>query len=384
MKFEQLAVRYIRPNLIKQFPLGEVKGKPRVVGPPRDMISLQARTSEGVDAWATVDTLPFPFYNPESTVEAWALMQEVGKNAVGVEMGSPEEAVDVLGPIVGHNILKAGFANLFFDAESQIKGVPLYSLVGGSKRPVEVGISIAKNATQEDIQKQIDQGFRRIKIKVGPSEDDLKKVAMIRKQNPGLMLMVDANSSFDHRDDEHMRMLREFGALDLLMIEQPLAHDDVRHHVSLQQMFDREKIPGRICLDESVETMDQMIQAVEGGIPIVNIKIARVGGLHVARQMIDYAKDNGVATWIGGMLEPTPSKAHSLAMATHPGVTLPSDISGTSAYFAEGQDPVVEPMVRDGAVINVKDEPGRGWNVDQQKLEAVTDPTKNILVFQSE
>lgn len=379
MKIEYLRASLISPNLIKPFPLGEVKGKPRIVGPARNMITLQAQTAEGVKAWASIDTLPFPFYNTESTTEAWALMNEIGNNVVGVEMGSPEEAVDALGPIVGHNILKAGFANLFFDADAQIKGVPLYSLVGGSNRPVEVGISIAKSATQEEIEKQIAQGFRRIKVKVGPSVDDLEKIAAIRRSNPDLMLMVDANSSFDHRSDQHMRILREFGELDLLMIEQPLAHDDVRHHVELQQMFDREKIPGRICLDESVETMDQMEQAVEGGIPIVNIKIARVGGLHIARQMIDYAEKNNVATWIGGMLEPTPSKAHSLAMATHPGVNLPSDISGTAAYFAEGQDPVVEPMIRDGATISVKDEPGRGWQVDENKLSNVTE---SVLVFE--
>lgn len=382
MKIEQLEARYIRPKLIKPFPLGEVNGKPRVVGPPRDMISIQAKTTEGVNAWATIDTLPFPFYNPESTVEAWALMKEVGKNVIGVEVGDAQEMVDVLGPIVGHNIFKAGFANLFFDADAQIKGVPLYSLIDGSNRPVEVGISIAKSASQEDIEKQIAEGFRRIKVKVGPSEDDLEKIKAIRKSNPDLMLMVDANSSFDHRINEHMRLLREFGNLNLLMIEQPLAHNDVRHHIVLQQMFNQENIPGRICLDESVETMDQMQQAVEGGIPIINIKIARVGGLHIAKEMIEYAKNNGVSTWIGGMLEPTPSKAHSLAMATHPGVNLPSDISGTAAYFEPGQDPVVKPMEREGAVINVKDDPGRGWDVDLKKLETITDQSKEILIFE--
>ncbi|OGK12503.1 hypothetical protein A3C98_01420 [Candidatus Roizmanbacteria bacterium RIFCSPHIGHO2_02_FULL_37_15] len=372
MKIEQLEVRYIIPKLINPFPLGEVNGKPRIVGPARDMIALQAQTTEGYLGWGTIDTLPFPFYNPEWTEGAWELLQRVGPNVVGVEFFDPQEIVDALGPIVGHNIFKAGFANLFFDASAQINGVPLYSLVGGSRRPVEVGISIPKSASQDDIRKQIAQGFRRIKVKVGPLQDDLEKIALIRNANPDVMLMVDANSSFDHGNPEHMRLLRKFAELDLLMIEQPLAPDDIRHHIALQQKFDREGIPGRVCLDESIETLDQLEQAIEGGIPIINIKIARVGGLHVAKQMIDRAQSEGVATWIGGMLEPTPSKAHSLAMATHPGVTLPSDISGTKAYFVEGDDPVTEPMEREGAVIKIREVPGRGWDIDQVKLKEIT------------
>ncbi|OGK16377.1 hypothetical protein A2774_02895 [Candidatus Roizmanbacteria bacterium RIFCSPHIGHO2_01_FULL_39_12c] len=380
MRIETLEARLIKPTLVKAFPLGEVKGHPRIVGPQRDMIALQAESTNGYRGWATIDTLPFPFYNPESTFEAWELLQRVGRNVVGVDMGDAEEIVDRLGPIVGHNIFKAGFANLFFDIDAQAKDVPLYRLVGGMNRTVEVGISIPKSASPEEIERQIAQGFRRIKIKVGPSYDDFKKVAQIRQTYPLLLLMVDANSSFDHNNGDHMNILKAFGELNLLMIEQPLAHDDIRHHVKLQQMFYRNQIPGRICLDESIETIDHMDQAIKGGIPIINIKIARVGGLPIAKRMIEMAESEGVATWVGGMLEPTPSKAHSLAIATHPGVNLPSDISGTAAYFKEGQDPVVEPMVRDGGYIHVKDVPGRGWDVDKNILQNIT---KSFIVFKS-
>jgi O-succinylbenzoate synthase len=381
MKINKLEARLIEPKLKKAFPIGEVNGHERIVGPERAMVILQATLANGILAWASIDTLPFPFYNQEWTKGAWELLKEVGGNVVGKEISSPEEIVDILGPIVGHNMFKAGFANLFLDAQALLENTPLYKLVGGEDQAVEVGISIAKSASQEDIQKFISEGFRRIKVKVGPFQDDYEKVRTIREQNPDVLLMVDANSSFDIDNTEHFELLKKFGELDLLMIEQPLAHDDVARHVELQKYFDLHQIPGKVCLDESIESWEQLIEAIEGGIPIINFKIARVGGLHIAKQMIEYCAEKGVDTWIGGMLESTPSKAQSLALATHPGVTLPSDISGTDAYFTEGDDPTVEPMKRNGAYIKVPDIAGRGWQVDQDKLDLVT---KEVIVFDSE
>lgn len=377
MKFDRIEAIRIEPALQRAFPIGDVDGHPRVVGPLRDMIALEATTDNGIVAWSSIDALPEPFYNAEWAGGDWALVREIGQRVIGKEFASPEDVVHALGPIVGHNMLKAGFSNLFLDAEAQRQGVPLYTLLGGTDPKVEAGISIPKSASQADIEAFIEKGFRRLKIKIGPTQEDFDKVRAIVERNPDNQVMIDANSSFDHTNDEHMRLLREYGAMNLLMMEQPLAHDDIRHHVALQRSFADAGLPGRVCLDESIESWDQLHQAVEGGIPIINIKIARVGGLHVARQMIEYCAAHRVDTWIGGMLEPTPSKAHSLAMATHPGVTLASDISGSSAYFAEGNDPTVQPMVMDKGFITAPNVPGRGWEVDHHILERIT--TERII-----
>lgn len=382
MRFERLEARYIVPRMQHTFSLGDVDGLQRVIGPERDMVVLQGTTGSGIEAWSAIDTTKLPIYGSESTVEAWALVQELGESFVGKSFDNAREAVRSLGYLIDHPIFQAGFANLFIDAQALEKGVPLYALLGGTKKEVEVGVSMSKTSSLTDIeQKIVADKYRRIKVKVGPSYEDYQKIAQIRAAFPTVMTMIDANSSFDWRNSDHMKLLELYGKLDLLMIEQPLDHTDIEHHIALQQFFMREGIPGRICLDESIHTLQDAERAISGGIPIINIKVTRVGGLDIAQEMVERCYAAGVDTWVGGMMELTaPGKAHSLAMAAHHGVTLPSDISGTKAYFAEGQDPCVTPMERDGATIAVPQTVGRGWEVDSVKMEAIT---KEKVIFQS-
>lgn len=382
MKFERLETRYVVPDMGREFSLGDVEGQSRVIGPIRDMVVLHGFTSSGIEAWSAIDTVKLPIYGSESSTEAWALLQEVGETFIGKDFNNPREAVRSLGYMIDHHIFQAAFANLFLDAQAIEKGVPLFALLGGTKEQVEIGVSIPKTATTEDISHKITvEKYRRIKVKVGPTPEDYQKIAVIRKNFPKVKLMIDANSSFDIRNEDHEKLLNKYGELDLLMIEQPLAHNDVIKHIGLQKSFNQKNIPGHICLDESILTMDDLITAVEGGIPIINIKVTRVGGLDIAKEMIEYCQKHKVDTWVGGMVELTaPGKAHSLAMAAHPGVTLPSDISGSAGYYVKDNDPYVTPMKREtnGAYIKVPKTPGRGWEVNLQKMEKIT---KNTIVF---
>ncbi|PIU71936.1 hypothetical protein COS80_00530 [Candidatus Woesebacteria bacterium CG06_land_8_20_14_3_00_39_27] len=382
MKFERLETRYVVPDMGREFSLGDVEGQSRVIGPIRDMVVLHGYTSSGIEAWSAIDTVRLPVYGSESSTEAWALLQEVGETFIGKDFNNPREAVRSLGYMIDHHIFQAAFANLFLDAQAIEKGIPLFALLGGTKEQVEIGVSIPKTATTEDISHKITvEKYQRIKVKVGPTDEDYKKIADIRKDFPKVKLMIDANSSFDIRNEDHEKLLNKYGELDLLMIEQPLAHNDVIKHIGLQKSFNQKNIPGHICLDESILTMDDLITAVEGGIPIINIKVTRVGGLDIAKEMIEYCQKNKVDTWIGGMVELTaPGKAHSLAMAAHPGVTLPSDISGSAGYYIKDNDPYVTPMEREtnGAYIKVPKTPGRGWEVNLQKMEKIT---KSTVVF---
>lgn len=382
MKFERLETRYVVPDMGREFPLGDVDGQSRIIGPVRDMVVLHGFTSTGVEAWSAIDTVKLPIYGSESSIEAWALLQEVGETFIGKDFKNPREAVRSLGYLIDHYIFQAAFANLFLDAQAIEKGVPLFTLLGGTKAKVEIGVSIPKTATFEDIGNKITvEKYQRIKVKVGPTDADYQKVAAIKKAFPKVKLMIDANSSFDIRNKEHERLLMSYGGLDLLMMEQPLAHNDIIKHIGLQRIFNRYGLPGHVCLDESILTMEDLITAVEGGIPIINIKVTRVGGLDIAKEMIEYCQKHKVDTWVGGMVELTaPGKAHSLAMATHPGVTLPSDISGSAGYYIKENDPYVNAMERekDGAFIKVPKTPGRGWEVDIDKMNKIT---KSIVNF---
>ncbi|MGD9129319.1 MAG: enolase C-terminal domain-like protein [Candidatus Woesebacteria bacterium] len=384
MKFERLEARYLVPEMKHVFSLGDVRGLQRNIGPQRDIIALQGFTSDGTEAWSEIDTTPLPIYSSESTVEAWALLKVLAQNFLGKNFDNPREAVDSLGYLIGHTMFQAAFANMYIDAEAYRNGVPLYELLGGKKNRVEIGVSIPKNATFEQIrEKVVKDKFRRIKIKVGPTKQDYEKVAKIRQRFSEILLMIDANSSFDFENREHLQLLLDYGAMGLLMIEQPLAHNDIVNHIALQTLFIKKDIPGRICLDESIHTMNDLRQALNGGIPIINIKVNRVGGLDIAKSMIELCQQQGVDTWIGGTVELTaPGKAHSLAMATHEGVTLPSDISGTAAYFKDEQDPSKTIMDRElgGAFICVPQTIGRGWEVDVDKMDRIT---KEKIIFEA-
>ena len=126
MEFEHLEARYVVPDMGRKFPLGDVGGQPRVIGPIRDMVVLHGFTSSGVEAWSAIDTVKLPIYGSESSTEAWALLQEVGETFIGKDFGNPREAVRSLGYLMDHYIFQAAFANLFLDAEAIEKGVPLY------------------------------------------------------------------------------------------------------------------------------------------------------------------------------------------------------------------------------------------------------------------
>src|SRR3989344_2472519 len=151
MNFERLEARYVVPEMKRVFSLGDVNGLPRDIGPYRDMIVLHGETTSGTEGWSAIDTTKFPVYGSESTIEAWALLSEIGSNLLGKDLQSPREAVKSLGFLIDHSIFQAAFANLYLDTEANYKNVPLYTLLGGEKNAVEVGISISKDESLDRI-----------------------------------------------------------------------------------------------------------------------------------------------------------------------------------------------------------------------------------------
>ncbi|MEJ7719621.1 MAG: enolase C-terminal domain-like protein [Ilumatobacteraceae bacterium] len=98
---------------------------------------------------------------------------------------------------------------------------------------------------------------------------------------------------------------------DLLLIEQPLAEDDLLGHVQLAQAS---RTP--VCLDESIHSLRIALDAIElGACSIVNIKPGRVGGYLEARRIHDACAAREVAVWCGGMLETGIGRAANVALA---------------------------------------------------------------------
>jgi O-succinylbenzoate synthase len=244
---------------------------------------------------------------------------------------TPFDVARVLAPVRGWEMAKAAVEAAVLDAELQRQQVSLAQWLGGTQRRIPVGVSVGLHdhidQTVTAVNRYLEQGYVRIKLKIEPGCDvDLVR-AVRRAIGPDVMLQVDANAAYTLADARHLARLDEF---DLLLIEQPLAEHDLRQHAQLARML---RTP--VCLDESITSVQVAADALAlGACSVINIKPGRVGGLLEARRIHDLCQANGVPVWCGGMLETGVGRAANLALASLPGFTLPPDLSASSRYFA--------------------------------------------------
>lgn len=278
----------------------------------------------------------------------------------------PDDVTDLFAPIRRNNMAKAGLEGAIWDLYAKQKNMPLAQALGGVTDQIDVGISLGIEPTIEDLLHKIDHslkaGYKRIKLKIKPGYD-IEVLREVRRHFPDTPILADANSAYTLNDIEHLKKLDE---LNLMMIEQPLAHDDIIDHAKLQQA-----IHTPICLDESIHSLEDARKAIElGSCQIINIKIGRVGGLTEAKRIHDYCFEHNIAVWCGGMLEAGVGRAHNIALTSLPGFTLPGDTAGSSHYWKKD---IVNPevIVEDG-VINIPLQKGIGYEVDEDVLDLFT------------
>jgi O-succinylbenzoate synthase len=286
---------------------------------------------------------------------------------IGKEIESAAALSAIFAPIRGHRMAKAGIEAACWDLEARRAGKPLWKLIGGTRTEIECGVSIGIQSSEGELIKKIEQelaaGYRRIKLKVKPGIEN-QVASAARRLFPGARLMVDANSAYSLDDLDTLRRLDEF---DLMMIEQPLADDDLIDHAELQKQL---KTP--ICLDESVVSAETARKAVQiGACKVINIKLGRVGGHVEARRIADHCQQRNVPVWCGGMLESGIGRAHNVALSTLEGFSLPGDVSASRRYWAQD---IIEPEVEvtPQGTIRVPDGPGLGYEVNAKLIEGLT------------
>ncbi len=309
-----------------------------------------------------------PGYSYETVGTAWHILQDFLLPAVvGVELDGAMDLQARLSFVRGHPMAKAGLEMALWDLLGKSQGRSLAKLLGGVRRQVEVGVSVGLQASPEKLVEVVhgylDQGYRRVKIKIKPGRD-VQDASAVRAAFPDLRLQVDANSAYTLEDAVALQPLDELG---LLLIEQPLAEDDLWDHHYLQAKFNTP-----ICLDESITSARHARQALEmDACRVINIKAGRVGGISQAVAIHDLCKDRGVPVWCGGMLETGVGRASNLALASLPGFTLPGDISATDRYYDE--DITQERFtLNPNSTIDVPSAPGMGVTIDAATLQHVT------------
>jgi O-succinylbenzoate synthase len=330
-------------------------------------IPLITLHGEGQVGWGELVAGEFPSYSSETVDTAWQMLTSLIVPAV---LGTtPETAPEVLSPVDwvrGHRMAKACVEMAAWDLEAKVKGVSLKTLLGGVRDEVEVGVSIGIQRTidrlLEKVENYLEQGYRKIKVKIKPGRD-LEPLRAVRDRFPSVPLMADANSAYRLADAPR---LKELDDLDLMMIEQPLAYDDYLDHGALQA-----ELSTPICLDESIRSVDDTRLALSlDASRIINIKPGRVGGLASSRSIEELCRGRDIPVWCGGMLESGIGRAHNLALASLPGFTKPGDISESRRYYA--QDVVLPEFTMSDGLMTVPSGPGIGVEPDMDRIAELT------------
>jgi O-succinylbenzoate synthase len=361
MKISRVEIREIRLPLVHFFETSSGRTTVR-------RIVLVRTEAEGLTGWGEVTCGEEPFYSHETPETAWHILRDfLIPWTLGKEWATASEMAPTFKPIRGHNMAKAALENALWDIEAQMKGVSLAKLLGGSLEEIPCGVSIGIQNTVEEllekIQRELDAGYQRIKVKIKPGWD-VEVLDRIRSKVPRIALMADANSAYTLADLPRLKLLDRFY---LMMVEQPLGWEDLIDHAKLQR-----EIATPICLDESIHSADDARKAIEiGAGKIINVKLGRVGGFTSARQVHDVCRAKNVPVWCGGMLESGIGRAHNIALSTLPGFTLPGDVSASRRYWTED---IIDPEVTVGpqGTIRVPTNAGLGYAVNLERIEKVT------------
>jgi o-succinylbenzoate synthase len=362
MKLERIVLHQIRMPLVHFFETSFGRTT------DRDIILVEAQAG-GTSGWGEVTAGEDPFYNEEWTASAWLILRDyVAPRVLGRNLESAQAVAPLTGHIRGHLMARGGLEAAVWDLEARLEGVPLWRKIGGgARREIPCGVSIGIQESVPEllatINRELAAGYQRIKVKIKPGWD-VDVVRQVRERFPAIKLMADANSAYTLADAAHLGRLDEFH---LMMIEQPLGHDDIIDHAQLQS-----QLQTPLCLDECIRSARHVEQAIRlGACGIINIKLGRVGGFAEAHRVHDRAQAAGIPVWCGGMLESGVGRAHNIALSTLPNFLLPGDVSASRRYW---QRDIIHPAVEvtPRGTIEIRDAPGFGYELDRDYLRYLT------------
>jgi O-succinylbenzoate synthase len=376
MRIEAIALHHIELPLVHPFETSFG----REVMRPCIIVEVQSGDHTG---WGECTAMAEPWYSYETIETAWHMLRDFLIPAVlGEDLASPLDVAACFRRVRGHPMARAALEIAVWDLLARSEAVPLADFLadqasrssfpsawrtGISRRErvpvgVSLGIEPSLEALLDKIAQRIDEGYDRVKLKIKPGWD-VEVVRAVRERWPELQLQVDANAAYTLADAATLRELEPF---DLLLIEQPLHHDDIVHHARLQAEF---RTP--ICLDESIHSPEHARWALEiDACRVVNIKVGRVGGLRSALEIHNLCHERGVPVWCGGMLETNVGRAVNVALASLPNFQLPGDISASERYYHQD---IAGPdfLLGDDSTLHVPSDRGSGMRVDRERLASV-------------
>ena len=354
--FEIVAIRRVALHRVR-VPFVEPFRISNGVVAEKDAILIELTTDKGIVGWGEASPMSGSFYSADTPDSSWAILKDEIVPAL-LSLGKLDPTQ------VGDNFAKAGIEGALWDAFAHTQQTSLCDLFGIERRPVPSGVAIGIFDTIDElidrVNRYVNEGYQRVKIKIQPGWD-VEPVAAIRAHFPQLPLMVDANAAYTLND---LQIFLELDRSNLMMIEQPLAASAIAEAGELQAHLNTP-----LCADESADSLDTLDQLIANrAARIINIKVQRVGGLGESLAMLQAARAADLQCWVGTMPELGIASAQALHLAMHPGFSFPTDIEASSRWYT---DDVIEPAITIEAngFIDVPPGPGTGFTVNREKVK---------------
>ena len=356
LRIDHIVITHVRVPLVEPFRIssGEVAEKDGIV------VELHAG---GLTGYGESSPMAGSFYSADTPESAWKELCEVVAPAIcGAAFETPEDWNRALDALPAGNFTKAGVETALWDLAAQRQSKPLHEMLGGGRTAVESGLAVGLYDDLSDMLRTVERyladGYRRVKLKIEPGRD-VEVVKAARGAFGNISLFVDANGAYSIRDIEVFRALDQF---ELMMFEQPFPGGSLEELAELAAV-----VRTRVCLDESLDTVPQLMRAIElGSFHIANFKIQRVGGFYHALEMDRICREHEIPAWVGTMPELGIGQAQGAALASLGNFVFPTDVEASDRWF---RDDIIEPFiaVRNG-IIQLPDTPGLGYKVNLDKI----------------
>jgi O-succinylbenzoate synthase len=340
----------------------------------REALLIELRTAEGVTGWGECVAMPDGIYSSESMESAADVLRDqlVPMTLNLGDKVTAEAAREVFTGVDGHPMAKAALEMALLDAQLRHRDTSLATYLGATRKAVPAGVSVGIMPMDElrDTVRHywFEKQYKRIKIKIEPGWD-VEPVRMIRRLlGDDAPVQVDGNGAYTLDDAKKLAELDRYG---LVMLEQPLAANDLEGHAELARTL---RTP--ICLDEPITSTADALDAIgRGATAILNIKPGRVGGYLEAKDIHD-ACGRKVPLWVGGMLETGLGRAANVALAALEHFTLVGDLSASERFYKRD---ITDPIVMHNGMIQVPTRPGIGVEPDPEALDEATKDVEPIL-----
>ncbi|SER88816.1 O-succinylbenzoate synthase [Gracilibacillus ureilyticus] len=341
----------------------------------KDFYLIELIDQDGFKGYGETVAFDSPWYTEETTNTARSIIEHELVSYLAEPMDQPGTFMKRAETVRRHHMAKAAVEGALWDLFAKRENKPLYRAIGSDNNQVKVGVAIGRKQNisilLQAIQTAVDNGYRRIKLKINRDED-LAVLDAVRSKYPDVPLMVDANSAYTIDDLAH---IKKFDQYNLMMIEQPFAYDDFVDHAKLVQAINTP-----ICLDESIHSFADARTAIAlNSCQIMSIKLGRVGGFSQALAIHQLCERHHIPVWSGGMLEAGVGRAQSLALATLPNFSLPADQAGSDRYWK--RDIITPAITASNGIITLPDKPGIGYEIDEEALQFYRTERKSIPVI---